>query len=881
MNFLVQHALDKVWAEPVQDKQEWLEATRLTDVYGGVGGFTVYQRYFRFPVVAGVRYFHFYHLGSFPEIILGIGDLTREWVKLSDVITGQRVLVQAVLASGLSVPIERCWIKKGMDRGIYLAVEHRKIDSFGTIRRIDSVTGELSYAARRISDEKLYLRFYSNAVTQNPGWRLNKPNVNQPYTVHAKYIAGIGDYLAFLDEVTAIKAAYGGLGLGYYVKGGYLVNAPGAFVEEYTGYVWTYTHDLTMENMVERTLPEMGVFPSEVDAGLVKYLVWEHPNADQIDYHDDIDFVLFYEPLQKGVLLPRYAKKTVRQVTHNSYSIPVSVVASLRQMHQFVSADGFRLRMYIRRGGMVNGLVYQGDRLSELFSLPVDVAKSMLVGSESNIPFWRAPYLEGSDFIKVVSGKVEEITATLVESAYGYHAINKIAYKPYQDLSMQSGTRTVHLGPGNATTSPQTLYSYDVDGLFIGREAIVLNGVEINDMEFVAPDQTAYAVELLVGQEINAATDQEPIYRGDSFTRVGLREQHFRAYAKFVGDDRIHDVTGQSHYVVSGDMLQWSPTAIANAEYKAVRFSGFIATMQKTFDIGSYTGTIDLSFPEYPIDGIQSVAAFGFGNLDIFMDGELLIENVDYYVTWPRIVVVRRPSTSPEFTNVLVRAYGFPDKDTLLHRPPREQGFVHGGLLSVNDVFDLRKDRNIRLIIDGRIVNAEGRAYAEEMNGNPVLDGRPYSISDYRQDVDSICSNDTLSLREIADSRDIVVSDVLKQHLPMRNPSNGFVVGNRWQVVSPVVSRLLHAFVTEDYLGQGQGESPFGNVEVEGWIAPYADLFEFDPTVRGADPYYVNILPHQYNSPMSITPGQRNILAYVIRHYLRDLVDISAAVTLS
>lgn len=880
MSFLVQHALNNVWAEPVQDRQEWIEATRLTDVYGGVGGFTLYQRYIRFPVVAGVRYFHFYHLGTFPVELLGIENIGQAWSRLSEVIVDSAVLIQAILRSGVTIPISRCWIKVALDRGIYLAIEIRSSDQFGTIRRVDEFSGEIGFAARRISDEALYLRFYSNAIVANATWRAERTNVDQPYFVYEKRIDEVADLQVFTVNVAQIQSSYNGYGLGYYTKGGFHVDAPGAFAEEMAGFVWTYAHDLTMELLVEKPMTELGVFDSDVDSQVAKYLVWESDNYDRIDYHDDIDFVLFYAPAGKGVMIPRYAKKTVRQITHNSYSIPVNVIQYLRTLHGFLDIEQVTIRLYIRRGGMTNSLVYQGDRLSDLFRLPTAVAKAMLVGSESNVPFWKASYLEGSSYNRVVSGKVEEIDSSLVENAYGYHAINKVAYMPYQDLSGQTGTRLVQLSPANATSSVQTLYSYDVDGHFLGSSTIVLNGAQINDRVFEAPDQNAYAIELLIGEEVDPSTDPQRFYTGDSFTIPGLRDLNFRVYLQMPDDDRIVDVTGQNVYSITGDTFQWGMDAVNNAVYKMVRFSDQILSMTKTFDQASYLGVIEITAFEYPIDGFQSPSPFGYGNLDVFLDQELLVENIDYYVNWPRIVVVRKPSTLPDDTVLRVRAYGFPDKDTLLHRGARDYGFVRGGVLSVNDVFDLRDDRNIRLVIDGKILNPEDKAYAEELLGTQVLDGRPYAITEYRQDVDQFCVNDTLSLREIADQRDGIVSSVLERFLPMRSPNTGFVVGNRWEVVSPVVSRLIHAFVQEGYLALGEGLAPFDNTDVANWISPYDDLFAFDPCVRGANPYYVNILAHQYNNPLPITEGQRNILAYVIRHYLRDLVDISGAVTI-
>lgn len=881
MNFLVQHAINNVWAEPLQDRQEWIEVTRLTDVYGGVAGFTIYSRHIRFPEVPGTRFFHFYHLGSFPQALVGLSSIGREWVSLSALVVSQNILIQAILASGVAIPLNRCWIKRAMDKGIYLAIELKRTDSFGVVERYDAVTNRRNLVERRIGDEQLYLRFYSNALVRQDSWRANRPNINRPYTVISKRVEGVGDLLAFKSSVQEALVAYAGQGGGYYTKGGYIVNTPGAFEEAHAGYVWTYTHDITMDLMVERPLSQLATFVSDADPLTAKYLIWESSDYDRIDYHDDIDFVLFSNSAKKGVLVPRYKKTTVRQVTHNGYSTPVSVVEQLIQANLFArTGDDLVMRMYIRRGGMSRPLVSQADRLPELFSLPWAIAQSYLTGSEANIPFWQARHLENGDYAKIVSGKLEDITPSLVEAAYGYHAVNKVAYLPYQDLSSQSGIKQIKLFPGNATDEPQVVYSYDTQGFLSGINAVQLNGVQVNNLSFAAPLQSSGAIELLVGQIVDIAHDRAPCYYGDTFVVSGLRHNHLRVYLKRTTDSGVIDVTGQSLYTISKDVFAWNSDVLASAEFKMVRLAGFIAHYEQNFVEEDYRGVVDFTFPEFPIDAVKSASVVGYGNFDVFLNGSLLIEEIDYYVVWPRVVIVKRPTSSVSQMQILARAYGFPDSDTLVHAGPREVGFVSGGVLSVNNIYDLRSDRNLRLVVDGKLTNSNGLAVAEKSGGVLIADGRPYAISDYRQDIDSFSMADTCASRHASDERDLVVSEVLKHHLPMRKPAMGFVDGARWKLVSPVVSRLLHAFVKDRYLSQGQGEISFDNIDVERWIAPFEDLFGYDPCARGVNPYFLNTLPHQYDTPMTISIGQYQILAYVIKHYLRDQVDISSLVNI-
>ena len=172
-NFLVRHALDHLWCAPRQDHQEWLEATRLTDEYGGLKAIRLYGRSISFPVVAGVKYFHFYHLGRFPEQLLNADGLSMQWTNLKDLSMARGVLIQLVLMSGIVIPIERGWIKRSFDRGIYLAVELRKEDDYGTSSYYDQQTNAVYTTPRKIGREQLFIRFYSNAVVGLPQWSLS------------------------------------------------------------------------------------------------------------------------------------------------------------------------------------------------------------------------------------------------------------------------------------------------------------------------------------------------------------------------------------------------------------------------------------------------------------------------------------------------------------------------------------------------------------------------------------------------------------------------------------------------------------------------------------------------------------------------------------
>ena len=879
-NFLVRHALDHVWCAPRQDHQEWLEATRLTDEYGGLKSIRLYGRNISFPVVAGVKYFHFYHLGRFPEQLLNADGLSMQWTRLKDLSMDRGVLIQLVLMSGIVVPIERGWIKRSFDRGIYLAVELHKDDQYGMSSYYDAQTNAVYSVPRKIGREQLFIRFYSNAVVGLPEWSLSHTGEAAPYRQVTLKVNGLSDWQVYRQAIADILSAFDNEGMGYELCDGYRVLASNqAFSNDVVGKTWTYVHDLTVDDERIYSIKDLTVFNSELDQK-PKLLVFGDVHNPQTRYQDDADFFLFCPLDQKGVYVPRVKTDTVRQVGFNCYAIDMNVLFALVNEHSFSSSfDQLQLIAMTRPGGTLNDNHYNADRLTELYKLPLEDIKMFLNGSQAIFSQWSAKVLENSAVARLARGSYSNVTPSLVEEAYGYHAINKVAYKPYQSFAGASGTKRVQLFPGNAVEEEHTLFNYDTTGLMTGYQSITPTAADVNDGAMNAPDQSVGAVELLYGKVFYPEYETTPCYYGETFTRVDLKNQTFRAYLCLDGNI-YEDVTNRPYYTVNGDTFTWNAGVGALGFPKIVRFSDFIACVEKSFDPVAYRGVMRVDFPEYPMDDSPHAAWIGYGNLDVFMNGQPLIEDIDYFVNWPTIVVVKKPDVAVDDVSILVRAYGFADQYSLTHHKSSDVGFVHTGILSADGTFNLRDDRNVRLVVNGRLVDPASGNYSESPAGNPVVDGRPYAVLEYRQDVDRFCLHDTVSLKTEADQIDSVVSEIMGRYAPMQEANGGFVDGARWQVVSPVVSALLHAFSLDNYLGSGVGESPFDNTDVEGWLSPYEHLFEFDPAVHGLDPYYVNILPHQYTNPMTISAGQYQILKYVIRHYLRDLVDLTAMVNI-
>ena len=90
MDFVVQHALDNVWAESVQDKDYYIRPARITPNGGSLKYAEVGINSVALPnanVVGSKTFHHVYHIGQLPPHLLGIDiayfDLTNyDYIRL-------------------------------------------------------------------------------------------------------------------------------------------------------------------------------------------------------------------------------------------------------------------------------------------------------------------------------------------------------------------------------------------------------------------------------------------------------------------------------------------------------------------------------------------------------------------------------------------------------------------------------------------------------------------------------------------------------------------------------------------------------------------------------------------------------------------------------
>jgi hypothetical protein len=269
------------------------------------------------------------------------------------------------------------------------------------------------------------------------------------------------------------------------------------------------------------------------------------------------------------------------------------------------------------------------------------------------------------------------------------------------------------------------------------------------------------------------------------------------------------------------------------------------------------------------------------GELDIMMNARGLTEGLDYFVKWPKVVICNKkylvdPANTAQQN--AVRFSGFCKSD-LTRQLPEDNGFLKYDLLSRNSIFNLRDDRVMRIVVDGRLRHRDDLIFSETNAPIAVPDGNngePYSIRDMIVPMRSLTSGDTYSWRDDARAIDKAVSNYLSTKLPEPTPSGPDILPGLYPVFTPFLCKIVYDCLNGT-IDINQLKVQYDSNFVKQICAPYEWLLAFDPTqtVNAVDPNYVIIDPHFLENVIDIDIYYYNFLQWVITLYMKGKVVLN------
>jgi hypothetical protein len=843
--YLIQHALDHVWCSPEQDYQHLFQPRRLT-VPKGVKRF-VDVEWLRLQLPDSVYRYHVYQIGQLSPDFLNLLPDTQRWYTGTEAVNRNEITIDLYTQKGLHIPLFESYFRKTETFNLIIAIRDQP--------RIFSAETNV-----------LYARFYSNAYFTS---ERSQFLIDRLYT-NGKRIGSRVDTLSFQKEINDAKDL--GTGFVYVMHNGWLVNN---LVTDQVNVddVVEYVHDTSVDRVWDVTIDSLETFNSTLDS-VRKYLI-KQPNAatDSIDYHDDLDFWVYRtgETFLKGIFFHKGHTNCLRMVTHSAYAMAVQSVLDHAQKVTDWIPNTLSLRVVIRKSGYDRGLVFETNRIRELYRLSDLATLQAMVGAHALVPEWQAAHLEASAYTAIMAKTLGAITSPDVQLAYGYNAVSKIVGEALHRPIVEDGRRVVH--PPFKLRYRATAYEYTIAGTLI--DFHYHNEGRI----YTVKSPEAYYIEFIVGQggdysgTINSATcSHQP-------SDINLRP-FITPKRGGVSINEWRRATPRTEYVQNDQGILW----LIDFEDYATAIRNDHQFLSKHLELAPLDGLLTFTIEAKEIVGTAEVTQameFPTGKLDLFLNGHPLIENLDFFVQWPTVVICNKEYLLPALPTqkVTVRATNFPT-DTAERLPPNEFGYITHGYISRNNRFDVRDDRVLRYLIEGRLWAYSDLTFSEDLaqvTVPGVRNGAPYLIDEIIVPMDELENNETYRFRDQARVVDQHVSDYLTLYYPEPEILGPSIIERRYQVLSPFVSRIHHALST----GFLYPEGIKGQYSVEDlceWVKDYLPLLDYDPILNGVDDRYVNVQPHQFFTETTLDIYQYTFLERVIQHYLQGRVDLTSHV---
>lgn len=853
MDYLVEHAIRNVWCNPEQDRQYRYRPHRLSPPLGD----------YRFVSVMGENHklpndkdkFHVYQIGALAPGILGLlpdqHRFSNQWIRVPDAMMRQSMWCEFYLDHGIQIPKYDIYYKYGIYQNLIFVIRENKgmgID-YGTL--------------------KPYMRVYSNAF-----FKSQYRTQNDRIQTRGMSVVNNNEILQLQAEINSLRA----LNRGYvfcYVNG-YLKEQINVLTAK-IGDSIEYVYDSSVVRVVSFDPRTLDYYLSELDNNRKYLLSYDYVDDQRIEYLDDNEIYVW--DYSSGLNLHRHLDSTVRMVTHRDYGVSVDRIEYLLDMLGEVRATP-SIRLYIRRSAYQRPLVFENSRIHELYKLPYSDRKRAMLSLDATMPLWNVSALENSPYTALMRSPDTGLRRHVVEEAYGYNASSVIIGNTPLRPTLESNQKRITLPIGQWSHS--TAYEYSSDGLLLGYHH------HLEGTYYFPKDNRCELVEMITGlgsdtPSVFFGTDNIPLPIGYSY-----RVYYSHHYDGLYLEDWV-DITDTEYYRIENNILKWNN--IDGDHLIMVRTDAEFLCYH--FETLPRDGVIDFVLTEIEDRGNgpkHYTLPVPMGEIDIWLNGHSLIDGLDFTIDFPKVVIRNKDYLvldtegypNDVYQEVTVRFTGFCTKD-LTRQYFDDYGFITHGVMSRNNRFDIRDDRVLRIIYDGKTVHRDQVEFSENDSGVRVIDsrnGRPYAIRDIIVPMRNRTDSDTYDYRTQSRMIDKMVSDYLSRFLPEPDRNAPSSMTQRYPLYSPFISKVLYALKSELITLDSIDPLP-DRMTIQQLCEPYVTWLSFDAIHdETVDHDYVVIHPHNHRNAVDVNYIQYRFLKAVVDLYAPGLVELSPYITI-
>jgi hypothetical protein len=883
---LLRHAIKHIWCNPAQDRQFVYKLARLTPDYGARGSYSVEFTRFRLPTEKDI--YHVYQIGKVVPKLLGVSSALNRWTTLAEMANTNQLFSDLYLTNGIQFPRFESFVLLTTGRNLVVAV------------KVNDRIGSLD-------DNDLYLRLYSNAYFDS---QRSDVAVKRYVTVRGLRPKTQTELLQFQHQIMDIVSEKGGYPF-YYVNGRFVENI--SLTTAGVGDTVEFVLDASVKRFVEFDIKDLPAFVSTLDNERKLILHYVDPTVQSIEYLDDLDLYL-YKPLPTagrfmGVYYHRNEGAWLRMLTHKDYSIPVERLVGFVRTHtpdprntidpvrwnadNWSDINQLKLRVYFRHSGYERPLQPESHRIQELYRLNSQQIVQAMTGDHALNPLWQAENLERSPYVQFMSASPEFVypiafgrpegnspqkteAQEFVGDVYGYHAAASILAKTPSKVYVDQGYRYADLAYEHWDNA--TVFEYDAQGVLLEHH------YHVGGRKYRANNSLCVRVEAITGlgsTELNTTYGNAPVDLPTGY--------NYRIYvsSKWGGVPKgdwidITELPNRSDWGYLDDTsenIRWVWTADTSKWYGAVRVDDRFFLQELTFN--KSMGHIRFSVASNEIhegDLTHQIMEIPFGHLDVLLNGRSLIENLDYVVQWPQVVLNNLEYLHDGNNRVLIRGHGFCTSE-LTRQPVGEVGFVEYGVLSNDGQYDVFTHKVQRIIVDGHYRDARELVFEEDMSELRITDernGAPFLIQTPAIVFRDVYAKDNVARAE-DDVRDKQVSDYMTEYFPKRKRPEPDFIETQYHVFSVFSNKILHD-LRNGILYPAGIEDHYSEYDIRRWCKDYEWLLPFDLCNREYNELHVGVYPHWHTAPVGLTIYQYQFYVRVLQTYLNKRPDIAAFV---
>jgi hypothetical protein len=835
---LVDHALRNVWCTPDGDNQMIFKPARLTENGGVINRYKLNWDYI--PLPEKNKKYHLYHIGQVHPSLINFFNTDEQWVSLTNACHGKYTLINVYTNKGIELP---------------------RFDTFYYITKTNNIVLAISKNNKINFDfdlDDLFVRTYRNAFYASDRAIANLDGIFTEGLV----IRDNNDILNIQSKILAKQALSGITNCfinGYKVSS---INLTNCSIGDYVEYI----HDTSVKKTIDFDISNLPVFDSILDQK-GKYLLHYSGLENVIDYQDDIDLYLI-DQTGKGVYVHKNNKDTLRNLTHKDYSVVVSYIHSyldhFKDSRGALNINNIKLRLIIRKSGWDRPLILEKNRINELYKLPESKIIPAMVGVNSTVDVWRAANLEQCEYVQLMSKKYGQINNSLVCQTYGFDAISKLFSDTPIEVTIDGVNRFIRTPL--LLKSECTAFEYNDSGNLIDWYS---HTGEI----YICKNINARYVEVIKGI---ADRTLDETYGVNSSTLN--KDYTYRFYCSDIVNSVVQNnwsIASSDKYSIANNILTWNTNkyTLVRSNKKFLCYKELIPLEEGVIEIGldyyqnrnNSTHPLEMQIP--------------LGELDVFLNGRILVENIDYYFDCPKLIIVNKSYIDNTKTNqeVVIRFTGHCN-DELQHNGVKDIGFVQRGRISDNHYYNIKDGKVQRIVIGGGIKTVNQISYFEETNNGTVFNsdnGKPYFIRDYVTPIKSITGLDDYLFKEESNKIDKKVSDYISTIINQISAPDLSVNPNRHYLYSPFLARVLNELIDGGIDTSLLGER-YTDDYVRQLCLPFEELLQYDPIniVKHHYKDYVVIHPHIYNNVVNLDFNRFKFFSKVNELYSNGRVDL-------